>query len=154
MGAIGFLDSQKWSQSMSNAMVMAMEESCKRNDNGRALGVQCVRAMPCHCTTMASNLPQLVLAIFLPGPRAAAESSAMEMSCLKTLVRHLTCNTACCFHAVCPHGNSPVVALACTLSCFVFSQFLKLHRDVRQSKELSVLRSRCGPAPRLGRTRS
>jgi hypothetical protein len=43
---MGFRDRQKWPQAMRNETTMAMHESCKRNGNGCAMGVQCVRALP------------------------------------------------------------------------------------------------------------
>jgi hypothetical protein len=81
IGRIGFLNSQKRPQAMSNAMAMVMNESCKRNGNGRAMGVQCVHAMPLPLHGNGSNLPQQSLEIGLPGPHAAAKSSTMETSC-------------------------------------------------------------------------
>jgi hypothetical protein len=45
-GSKGFRDRQKWPQAMRNETTMAMHESCKRNGNGSAMGVQCGCACP------------------------------------------------------------------------------------------------------------
>jgi hypothetical protein len=45
---MGFRDSQKRPQAMSNGKTMALLESYKGNGNGAAMGVQCVCALPLH----------------------------------------------------------------------------------------------------------
>jgi hypothetical protein len=78
---MGFRDSQKRPQAMSNGKTMALLESYKGNCNGAAMGVQCVCALSLPLHGNGKQSTRQYRNSGLNGPRAAAKSSYMETSC-------------------------------------------------------------------------